>query len=163
LTGRKCTGCIRKNDDPRELTAIAEIPGVEVFQSRALNCRRASPLFGAARYLGWRLPFPLLRGFPIFSIDAAVFARLARLRRELGFRAQIASGRSILLSSESALRDCRKFYPSLTNEVSVLRFAAQPAVGLLTANVPMSWRNTACRSDILICRTSSGGTRIVRS
>jgi glycosyltransferase involved in cell wall biosynthesis len=64
-----------------------------------------------------------------------LFSPTARWRRDIGFRAQIASGRSILLSSESALRDCREFYPSLRNEVSVVRFAAQPAAGLLTTDI----------------------------
>jgi glycosyltransferase involved in cell wall biosynthesis len=39
-----------------------------------------------------------------------------------------------MLSSESALRDCRKFYPRLTNGISVVRFATQPAPALLTTN-----------------------------
>jgi glycosyltransferase involved in cell wall biosynthesis len=39
-----------------------------------------------------------------------------------------------MLSSESALRDCRKFYPRMTNEVSVVRFATRPAPALLVAN-----------------------------
>jgi glycosyltransferase involved in cell wall biosynthesis len=149
------------NEDPGELATLAEIPGVEVFQSRAFNRRRASLLaalalgldraaatefrakridlvFEAARFFGWRLPFPAVAWFPDFQHRSLprLFSRAARLRRELGFRAQIASGRSILLSSKSALRDCRVFYPSLANEVSVVRFAAQPAAGLLTANVP---------------------------
>jgi hypothetical protein len=41
-----------------------------------------------------------------------------------------------MLSSQSALRDCREFYPRLANDVSVVRFATQPAPGLLTANPP---------------------------
>ena len=41
-----------------------------------------------------------------------------------------------MLSSESALRDFRKFYPSLTGNTSVVRFATRPAPGLLTAKPP---------------------------
>ena len=41
-----------------------------------------------------------------------------------------------MLSSESALRDCRALYPDLTNDVSVVRFATRPPPELLTANPP---------------------------
>ena len=95
-------------------------------------------MFEAARFFGWRLPFPALAWFPDFQHRRLpqLFSRAARWQRDLGFRAQIASGRRIMLSSESALRDCRKFYPGLTNNISVVRFATQPAPELLTANPP---------------------------
>jgi glycosyltransferase involved in cell wall biosynthesis len=148
------------NDDPTELADLAKIPGVEVFRSRAFDRRRTSHfaalvlgldraaatefrakridlVFEAARFFGWRLPVPAVAWFPDFQHRGLpqLFSSAARWRRDIGFRAQIASGRSILLSSESALRDCRQFYPGLLNEVSVVRFAAQPAVGLLTTDI----------------------------
>jgi glycosyltransferase involved in cell wall biosynthesis len=147
------------NDDQTELADLAKIPGVEIVQSRAFDRRRTSLLaaltlgldraaaaefrakridivFEAARFFGWRLPFPAVAWFPDFQHRRLpqLFSPAARWRRDIGFRAQIASGRSILLSSESALRDCRQFYAGLRNEVSVVRFAAQPAVGLLTTD-----------------------------
>jgi len=150
------------NDDPSEFGATERIAGVEVVQSPAFASfdRRRSGLvkvlasgidraaaaefkamridlvFEAARFFGWRLPFPALAWFPDFQHRRLpqLFSRAARWQRDLGFRAQIASGRRIMLSSESALRDCRRFYPGLTNNVSVVRFATQPALGLLTAN-----------------------------
>jgi glycosyltransferase involved in cell wall biosynthesis len=146
--------------DPGELAALGEIPDVEIVRSRAFDRRQTSPLaaltlgldraataefraaridlvFEAARFFGWRLPFPAVAWFPDFQHRGLpqLFSPAARWRRDIGFRAQIASGRSILLSSESAMRDCRKFYPNLQNEVSVVRFAAQPAAGLLTTDV----------------------------
>ncbi len=148
------------SDDREELAELSEIPGVEIVQSRAFDRRRSSLLaalalgldraaaaefqakridlvFEAARFFGWRLPFPAVAWFPDFQHRGLpqLFSPAARWRRDIGFRAQIASGRSILLSSESALRDCREFYPNLRNDVSVVRFAAQPAAGLLTANI----------------------------
>ncbi|WP_213741224.1 glycosyltransferase [Bradyrhizobium sp. dw_411] len=148
------------NDDPEELAELGEIPGVEIVRSRAFDRRRTSLLaaltlgldrpavtefqakridlvFEAARFFGWRLPFPAVAWFPDFQHRGLpqLFSPAARWRRDIGFRAQIASGRSILLSSESALRDCREFYPNLRNEVSVVRFAAQPAAGLLTTDI----------------------------
>jgi glycosyltransferase involved in cell wall biosynthesis len=148
------------DDDPGELAELAAISGVEVVRSRAFDRRRSSLVsalafgldraaaaefkakkidlvFEAARFFGWRLPFPAVAWFPDFQHRGLpqLFSPAARWRRDIGFRAQIASGRSILLSSESALRDCRAFYPTLRNHVSVVRFAAQPAAGLLAADV----------------------------
>jgi hypothetical protein len=149
------------SDDPTELAALARIPGVEVAQSPAFDrrgssllaalalgldraaaaefqARRIDVVFEAARFFGWRLPFPAVAWFPDFQHRRLpqLFSPAARWRRELGFRAQMASGRSIMLSSENALRDCRALYPDLANDVSVVRFATQPATDLLTANPP---------------------------
>jgi glycosyltransferase involved in cell wall biosynthesis len=149
------------NDDAAELTALALIPAVEVVQSPAFDRRRSGLLealafgldgaavaqfrrqhidlvFESARFFGWRLPFPAVAWFPDFQHRRLpqLFSTPARWRRDFGFRAQIASGRRIMLSSESALRDCRKFYPNLANAVSVVRFATQPTPDLLTANPP---------------------------
>jgi glycosyltransferase involved in cell wall biosynthesis len=146
-------------DDSADLAALARIPGVEVVQSPAFDRRRSSLVtalafgldraaatefrakkidlvFENARFFGWRLPFPAVAWFPDFQHRQLphLFSPIARWRRDLGFRAQIASGRRILLSSESALRDCRKFYPGVAGNVSVVRFATQPAPDLLTAN-----------------------------
>ena len=148
------------SDDPDELAELAEIPGVEIVRSCAFDRRRTSLLaaltlgldraaaaefrakridlvFEAARFFGWRLSFPAVAWFPDFQHRGLpqLFSPAARWRRDIGFRAQIAAGRSILLSSESALRDCREFYPGLRNDVSVVRFAAQPAAGLLTTDI----------------------------
>jgi glycosyltransferase involved in cell wall biosynthesis len=149
------------SDDPAELAALARIPGVEITQSPAFDRRGSSLLaalawgldraaanefragridvvFEAARFFGWRLPFPAVAWFPDFQHRRLpqLFSPAARWRREFGFRAQMASGRSIMLSSESALRDCRALYPGLANDVSVVRFATQAAPDLLTANSP---------------------------
>jgi hypothetical protein len=148
-------------DDPRELAVLARIAGVEIVQSVAFDrsrsglaaalalgidraaaaefgARRIDLVFEAARFFGWRLPFPTLAWFPDFQHRRLpqLFSPAARWRRDLGFRAQIASGRHIMLSSESALRDCRRFYPRLARDVSVVRFATEPAPALLTANAP---------------------------
>jgi glycosyltransferase involved in cell wall biosynthesis len=90
-------------------------------------------VFESARFFGWRLPFPAVAWFPDFQHRRLphLFSAAARWRRDLGFRAQLASGRSILLSSNSALRDLREGYPDLANEVSVVQFASEPPVNLL--------------------------------
>jgi glycosyltransferase involved in cell wall biosynthesis len=147
------------NDDSAELAGLSGIPAVEIVQSTAFDRRRSGLVaalalgldraaavefqakhidlvFESARFFGWRLPFAAVAWFPDVQHRRLpqLFSTAARWRRELGFRAQIASGRSIMLSSESALRDYRRFYPGSTNQVSVVRFATRPAPDLLTAN-----------------------------
>jgi glycosyltransferase involved in cell wall biosynthesis len=63
-----------------------------------------------------------------------LFSFAARLRRESGLRMQIASGRTIMLSSEDARRDCDRFYPSLKGRARVVRFATSPPAALLSAD-----------------------------
>jgi glycosyltransferase involved in cell wall biosynthesis len=148
-------------DDAADLAAIAQIPDVKVVRSPAFDRRRSGlaaalvlgldraaaaefrsnridVVFESARFFGWRLPFPAIAWFPDFQHRRLphFFSRATRWRRELGFRAQIASGRTILLSSESALHDFRKFYPGSTSNISVVRFATWPAPSSLSADPP---------------------------
>ena len=148
-----------KQDNVADLEALARIPGVETAQSSAFDRRRAGlaaalslgldyaaeaefrerkvdVVFESARFFGWRLPYPAVAWFPDFQHQRLpqLFSPAARWQRELGFRAQIASGRTIMLSSESALRDCQKLFPGAVHRTSVVRFATQPPPDLLTAN-----------------------------
>jgi glycosyltransferase involved in cell wall biosynthesis len=145
-------------DDPNELEELSRIRAVEVLRSKTFafedrhsrlpaaviwgldpaaaakfHAQRIDVVFENARFFGWRLPVPAIAWFPDFQHGRLpqLFSRAARWRRELGFRAQIMSGRHILLSSESALADLRRLYPQLTNEVSVVRFASQPEPAFL--------------------------------
>jgi glycosyltransferase involved in cell wall biosynthesis len=148
-------------DDATELAVLARIPGVEIVRSSAFDggisglaaalalgldraadaefrAKRIDVVFENARFFGWRLPYPTVAWFPDFQHRRLpqLFSRYARWRRDFGFRIQIASRRFIMLSSESALQDCMRFYPGLTNPTSVVRFATQPAAESLTANPP---------------------------
>ena len=149
-------------DDPVEIAVLSQIPAVEVACSSAFvfedrhsrlpaalilgldspavaefQTKRIDVAFENGRFFGWRLPFPAIAWFPDFQHSRLpqLFSPATRWRRELGFRAQVMSGRHILLSSESALADLRKFNPRLTSDVSVVRFATQPEATLLTANI----------------------------
>ena len=53
-------------------------------------------VFESARFFGWRLPFPAVAWFPDIQHRRLpqLFSPAARWRREIGFRAQIASGRT---------------------------------------------------------------------
>jgi glycosyltransferase involved in cell wall biosynthesis len=150
-----------REDDPAEVAALSEIPAVEIavsnvfaFEDRRsrlpsallwgldrpaaaeFQAQRIDVAFENARFFGWRLPVPAIAWLPDFQHGRLpqLFSTAAWWRRELGFRAQIMSGRHILLSSESALSDLRKLYPRLTNDISVVRFATQPEAALLTTN-----------------------------
>jgi glycosyltransferase involved in cell wall biosynthesis len=147
-----------EQDDAPDLAALARIPGVETVQSAVFDRRRAGVaaalalgldhaavaefrerkvdvVFESARFFGWRLPYPAVAWFPDFQHRRLpqLFSRAAQWQRELGFRVQIASGRTIMLSSESALRDCQRLYPGAAHRTSVVRFATQPPLDLLTA------------------------------
>ncbi|SIO38543.1 Glycosyltransferase involved in cell wall bisynthesis [Bradyrhizobium erythrophlei] len=148
-----------EQDDAADLEALARTPGVETAQSAAFDRRRAGlaaalslgldyaavaefrerkvdVVFESARFFGWRLPYPAVAWFPDFQHQRLpqLFSPAARWQREIGFRLQIASGRTIMLSSESALRDCQKLYPGTARRTCVVRFATQPPPDLLTAN-----------------------------
>jgi hypothetical protein len=146
-------------DDEGDLAGLAAIPGVEVARSSAFDQRtrglamavamgldRASiaafrsenvdVVIEAARFFGWRMPYPTVAWFTDFQHRRLpqLFSPTARWRREIGFRMQIASGRTVMLSSESALRDCESFYPEVAGRASVVRFASRPPGELLAAN-----------------------------
>ncbi|MBP2434190.1 glycosyltransferase family 4 protein [Bradyrhizobium elkanii] len=144
--------------DENELAELAVLPGVEVVRSDAFDGQRGLPaalglgldsgaaaafraagidvVVESARFFGWRLALPAVAWIPDLQHRSLpqLFPTTARWRRELGFRIQIASGRTIMLSSESALRDFRAYYPHARSRVSVVRFATQPPAAFLTTD-----------------------------
>ncbi|WP_426441662.1 glycosyltransferase family 4 protein [Bradyrhizobium genosp. P] len=147
------------NESSDEIAAFSNIPDVEVVRSHAFDRhvagllgalalgidyaaaaefrdRRIDLVFESARFFGWRLPVPTIAWFPDFQHRRLphLFSTAAWLRRDLGFRIQIASGRHIMLSSVSGLKDLRRFYPNPKNDVSVIRFATEPPSAMLGAN-----------------------------
>jgi glycosyltransferase involved in cell wall biosynthesis len=145
--------------DPADLEALGSIPGVEIARSAAFNpslrqmaaalllghdCaevaefrrKKVDVVFEAARFFGWRLPYPTVAWIPDLQHQRLphLFPAIARWRREFGLRTQIASGRWIMLSSESALQDCLASYPAAAGRTSVVKFAAQPSPELLNAD-----------------------------
>jgi len=117
------------------LTA-ALVTGIDRRAADAFEAKRIDVVFENARFFGWRLPIPALAWFPDFQHVKLpeLFSPFVRWRRDFGFRVQIASRRSILLSSESALADFRAAYPRASNAVAVARFATEPSPDLLAAD-----------------------------
>lgn len=81
--------------------------------------------FAPAIYLGWRSEVPAIAWFPDFQHRRLphMFSRAAWWKRDLGFRAQVASSAAILLSSADAERDALEFYPAARGRTHVARFA----------------------------------------
>lgn len=89
--------------------------------------------FEPAMFFGWRFPTPSIAWLPDFQHRHLrdLFSTSAYWRRELGFRAQIASGRLVMLSSEDARNDCERFYPGSRGRTTVVRFAVRVDPALL--------------------------------
>ncbi|ANW05468.1 glycosyl transferase [Bradyrhizobium icense] len=145
-----------ERDDVSDLEALGRIPGVETLRSSAFDrgaLRSIAPIcfgqdfaaasefrrkqidavFESARFFGWSSCYPSIAWIPDMQhLELPhLFSRRARSRREVGFRLQIMSGRTIMLSSESAERDCLKSYPNAKGRTAVVKFASEPAPELL--------------------------------
>lgn len=98
-------------------------PGVEEL----FRVRRIDMVFEVATYYGARFKLPALAWMPDFQHRhlPEMFGRLAWLKRELGFRAQVHGGRVVMLSSEEARQDCERFYPKSRGRTCVVPFAVR--------------------------------------
>jgi glycosyltransferase involved in cell wall biosynthesis len=104
----------------------ALIFGVDSGALELFSQHHIDVVFENAIFFGWRFPLPAIAWMPDFQHRhlREQFGFRAYWRRELGFRAQIASGRIIMLSSENARKDCEHFYPGAIGRTVVVRFAA---------------------------------------
>ena len=98
------------------------------LDSKALclfRLHKVDVVFESATFYGWRFPIPTIAWLPDFQHRhlREQFGFVAYWRREVGFRAQVASGRMLMLSSEDARKDCERFYPGATGHTAVVRFA----------------------------------------
>lgn len=84
--------------------------------------------FESAMFLGWRLPMPAIAWIPDLQhrFLPHLFSKSTWWRREIGFRAQIATGRTIMCSSEDTLEECQRIYPSSRGHIRAVRFAIPP-------------------------------------
>lgn len=87
-----------------------------------------------AQYCGWDMRVPMLAWIPDLQHRrlASLFSLPDRLRREIGFRLQIAHRRTILLSSRAARRDLLALYPL----ASAQRIAVAPFASLAGTATP---------------------------
>jgi len=108
-----------------QLLARALLLGGGARALAALARARIDIVFEAAAYLGWRLRAPAIAWIPDLQhrVLPQLFSRAARFRRELGFRAQMASGRVVMCSSEDTRTAFERLYPGVP--VRAVRFAVR--------------------------------------
>jgi glycosyltransferase involved in cell wall biosynthesis len=89
-------------------------------------------VFEPATFFGWRFPLPAVAWIADFQHRRLprLFTWTGRIRRSAGFRAQILSGRTIMLSSAAAEADCLAYYPGARGRTRVVRFAVRPPAPL---------------------------------
>lgn len=146
--------------DEKDLSPFLEMGEIEVIRSSLLNADKKSSnilravligvdsnslqlfrhhnidvMFENGTFYGRRFPIPSIAWLPDFQHRHLrdQFGFRAYWRRELGFRAQVASGRIVMLSSEDARKDCECFYRRTIGNTAVVRFAATIPADLIEA------------------------------
>lgn len=106
--------------------------GADAAHLQLLRAQRIDVVFESAQFFGWRLGIPVIAWIPDFQHRhlPSMFTRKGYWKREIGFKAQMAAGRSIMLSSEDARRDCEHFYPSTVGRTRAVRFAVPPGASV---------------------------------
>jgi glycosyltransferase involved in cell wall biosynthesis len=118
------------NADRRLVSLLGSLLlGADPTIRRLLNSHRIDVIFESAQFYGARLGTPALAWMPDFQHRELphLFSRVAWWRRELGFRAQIAAERTIMLSSYDARDTCERNYPATVGRAHVVRFAVAPS------------------------------------
>lgn len=144
--------------DESEAAPFAQVPGAEIVRTPLMNqSRKARSLaislvmgcdsqvralfrqhgidvvFESAQFFGARLGIPSIAWIPDFQhrVLPHLFTRAGYWKRELGFRAQVAGGRTIMLSSEDSRLACERYYPATIGRTHTVRFAV-PVIRLPT-------------------------------
>ena len=139
--------------NPDEIDTFSNLKGIELVCTSAFNRDRRffsslkAVVFGAdrrikslflehhidvvfetAQFFGTRLDIPTIAWLPDFQHRhlPQLFSPISRIKRDLGFSAQIASGRMIMLSSKDACLDCERFYPRSKGRTNAVNFAVPP-------------------------------------
>ena len=110
----------------------ALLTGCDQLASSAFAAQDINVVFEPAQFYGWRFPVPAVAWIPDFQHRYLkhLFDFKTYWKREIGFIAQIMSGRYVMLSSEDAQQDCERFYPSTRDRTHVVRFAIPPTVAI---------------------------------
>lgn len=133
-----------------DFQAFATLPGVEVVSTELLDGHRRTTqlvqalllgripsltrlfkqhridlVFESAQFFGWRLGIPAIAWIPDFQHKelSHLFSKAGWWKREIGFRAQILGGRTIMLSSDDARHACERHYPTTRGRTRTVRFA----------------------------------------
>lgn len=124
------TVCSAAFDESRKARSLATAIGLGFDGAINLAFKQHSvdAVFEVARFFGKRLGLPAMAWMADFQHRALpnAFSWAGYWKRDLGFRAQIAAGREIILSSEDAKRLCERYYPRSAGRTKVVRFAIPP-------------------------------------
>jgi glycosyltransferase involved in cell wall biosynthesis len=92
---------------------------------KVLREHGADIVFESAIFYGRQFGLPAVSWIPDFQHRhlSHLFTRAQWHRRDFGFKMQIASNRTIMLSSENARQDCEQFYPNSIGKTAVVPFA----------------------------------------
>lgn len=106
--------------------------GRDVALQRLFRTHRIDVVFESAQFFGWRMGTPAIAWIPDFQHKKLphLFSRSAWWKREVGFRAQVLGGRTIMLSSDDARHACEHYYPSTRGRTQTVRFAVPPGPGI---------------------------------
>ena len=107
----------------RQILSVLSVKNPSV--NRLLIENRIDVVFENAFFWGRRLPVGSVAWFPDLQHLRLphLFGRMERLRRQIGFKIQIQTDRTIMLSSDDAHQDLKHFYGPISNRVCVVPFA----------------------------------------
>lgn len=102
--------------------------GVDAPVRALFEAQRIELVFESAVFFGWRLALPAVAWIPDLQhrVLPQLFTRLGYWKRELGFLAQVLSGRSVMVSSEDTRAACERHYARCRGRTHVVRFAVPP-------------------------------------
>lgn len=107
----------------RSLVLGVDAPVRALFQAQRIDL-----VFESAVFFGWRLGLPTVAWIPDLQhrVLPQLFGRLGYWKRELGFLAQVLSGRSVMVSSEDTRAACERHYAGCRGRTHVVHFAVPP-------------------------------------
>lgn len=100
--------------------------GTDSAVTKLFQQHQIDVVFENAMYYGRCFPLPTVAWLPDFQHRhlREQFGFIAYWKRELGFRAQVATDRIIMLSSEDSRKDCENFYPNAIGKTEVVHFSS---------------------------------------
>jgi len=112
----------------------AIICGKDFSAYRLFSSYQIDIVFESANFYGWRFPISSMAWIPDLQHKHLkhLFNFFSYWKREIGFRAQVLSGRHILLSSKDALSDFKRFYRIDDSKAHVVSFAIPAELSVTT-------------------------------
>jgi glycosyltransferase involved in cell wall biosynthesis len=105
--------------------------GHDMALERLLRAARIDAVLEVGQYYGARFKPPVIAWLPDLQhrYMPEMFSRLNWWRRDLAFRMQIRSGRTLMVSSETVRDDMERFYPRARGRGHIVRFAIELDIG----------------------------------